>query len=1229
MNLQFIQLNVRKSALASSNLQMRVSDAGGSFCCLIQEPSLYKNRLNNVPAGADRFPSPFITDKPRAAIFASSELRFLELPSLEDRDTTVCLAKLNGRRTVIASVYLDIDNEDVISEKLRSISLYASANNCPLIIGMDSNCHSTLFGLETNRRGEKLEDFVMDEGFEVENVGTTPTFQSSRYATCIDVTLTRGLQNVVKKWRVDESCNASDHNTILFEVSTSLVTYPSCRKWEKTDWVLFSSELERAEFFRPEKITDYKLDKLVAKVYKIINAALDIACPKTTPKARDPVNEWYDGDIAEIRSEVSNLYNIARRTPRGSREWSNYKSAQKSYRSKIRSSKRKCWNLYKKKCTTAKQTSKLVKILERKDLNRISTFTKSDGSQTMPGKETAEFLLSKHFPSSTSTRRVKYTHYKVPSYEVEGRFNTWISEELVVQALAEFANNKSPGPDELKPIIFQYFPKNIISIITYIYKACISLSFTPTEWRKAKVIFIPKPGKKDYTIYSSFRPISLSNYLLKGLERLTVWRVDQALIEFPLHDSQHGFRCDRSTETAISSVANEIERNIFKRKHVLAVFLDIKSAFDSISPEHIRRSLLNHRAPAMLVEWYYNYIKCRNLTFELQDTKVDATVGVGFPQGGVASARFWLVAFNMAVKLVNTNNCKGVAFADDCAVLRSSTPSTAVKDMQRVLDSLVSWGNRCGLVFNPSKTVAVMFSRRKVKDYRKVKMNGIEVEYSSSVKYLGVTLDRRLDWKEHILNKISAAKKLMFTINQAVRGNWGPSPELSLWAFTGIVRTSLTYAAFCWAHAVTGKKINKELNKIDRLGMKSVAQCAPSTPTEALRIIFDVPPLRLFLSKLAVDTFLRYSRQFNLDWDGLTRSKNRKKSHIKYSLDLARELELDFHDTDDIRAIVPSKKFRIVTDSLLGQKKFLCPAQYNIYTDGSKTDSGVGSGFVVYKNNEEILAESHKLEDFCTVFQAEIFAIFEAIRALLHSPLVSDVKFLKIFTDSSAALLALRKRKARSRVVFYTIKILNRLAEQGVYISLVWIKAHVGHVGNERADELAKAGTELGDEEVSWVARPFLDLTCATGKSMRKSWAQHWESYKEARMSKQFYKAPSSVQAKTLLKLNREEITTIITMTTGHNDLRYHHSLRDASVHPACRLCRGEHETFYHLFTTCPRLNEIRFKVTGVYQLQLLSHWSYDKIIDFCALLPFPLREPRFNPRSSLSEPDMSSDVDN
>ena len=706
--------------------------------------------------------------------------------------------------------------------------------------------------------------------------------------------------------------------------------------------------------------------------------------------------------------------------------------------------------------------------------------------------------------------------------------------------------------------------------------------------------FIPKPGKADYTIASAFRPISLSNYLLKGLERLCVWRVDEALLEFPIHDRQHGFRCDRSTETAISEVVNEIERHIFKRERTLGVFLDIKSAFDSITPEQIRKCLLNHRAPVTLVDWYYDYITNRKINVS---------------RGGVASARFWLVAFNMAVKIINCQGCNGTAFADDCAVLISGTKTgELIKTMQSTLVEIERWGSRCGLTFNPAKTVVIMFSRRNDKPFKKLRMGGVELKYSKETKYLGVTLDSRLTWKPHITSKLAAAKKLIYIVNQAVRGNWGLAPELSKWALTGVVWPALTYACVSWAHAVKTKWIRKRLDRIDRLGLLSIAQCAPSTPTHALRIIYGTPPCRLLINKLALDTFVRYRTMMKLEWDGLSRGVKPQKSHLKFLWEKVGGWGLESLEADNIKAVSPMKLFRVVVDSFTGDKKYLNQSQYNIYSDGSKTATGVGAGFTILRNGLEILTGEVKLLDGCTVFQAEVLAIFEAIRTLLNSDQVHKVRFVKIFSDSSAALYALRKRRCKSKLVLYTIKILNKLAGMNVNISLVWIKAHVGHPGNERADCLTKRGTE-SDINASWVKCPINSYRSRTDNEMVKEWNKEWLECGMARMSKQFYKSVDMVRFGELVKLSRGDLTLIVTMTTGHNDLRYHYSLRDPTVSPKCRLCNCERETFYHLLRECPRLNGLRFDLLGAYQIMGDMAWEPDCLLDFIKSIPFDLRQ--------------------
>lgn len=341
----------------------------------------------------------------------------------------------------------------------------------------------------------------------------------------------------------------------------------------------------------------------------------------------------------------------------------------KQYKKEIRRRKRKLWRKYKIDLEDPKAAAKYVKIVQGVSTHDVSTFKKMNGTYTLPGMETADFLLDSHFPEASPIRSVRHQHVARSSREIEELCEEWITPDLVIGALRKFKAKKSPGPDGLKPVIFPYLSKTVVATITFLYKACIALHYTPIKWRESKVIFIPKPGKPTYDSPKSFRPICLSNYLLKGMERLAVLRMDVKIKSNPIHSRQHGFRSDRSTETAISEVASYIEKHTMTRQFCVGVFLDIRGAFDNIRPQCVYDALKKHGVDKDLADWYLDYLLHRDLFYTLGGITTSRTISRGFPQGGVASAKFWLLAFDGAVEIINSQEIKGTAFVDDCSGL--------------------------------------------------------------------------------------------------------------------------------------------------------------------------------------------------------------------------------------------------------------------------------------------------------------------------------------------------------------------------------------------------------------------------------------------------------------------------------------------------------------------------------------------------------------------------------
>ena len=266
--------------------------------------------------------------------------------------------------------------------------------------------------------------------------------------------------------------------------------------------------------------------------------------------------------------------------------------------------------------------------------------------------------------------------------------------------------------------------------------------------------------------------------------------------------------------------------------------------------------------------------------------------------------------------------------------------------------------------------------------------------------------------------------------------------------------------------------------------MLTMTNAIHGTPTEALHILSQIFPLDLFVEResLLKVTNMKYNRQ----WDGHS-STGRLVGHMHCHEKQLKSIGLALGNPGVERN--PATLRVDIQDGKEAQER---PEEIQVYTDGSKTKDGVGSGVVV-NNRGNFYRYRCKLPDYSTVYEAEVNALLRAALFLLALTLSGEN--IHFYCDSQAALKLLQNMTIRSKLVRDTVQALTRLGESKNVI-LHWVRAHVGTKGNEEADRLAKAGTTFHSEIFIDPGRSYTKLVLK--RRLVTAWDQRYQSGKYA-----------------------------------------------------------------------------------------------------------------------------------
>ena len=238
--------------------------------------------------------------------------------------------------------------------------------------------------------------------------------------------------------------------------------------------------------------------------------------------------------------------------------------------------------------------------------------------------------------------------------------------------------------------------------------------------------------------------------------------------------------------------------------------------------------------------------------------------------------------------------------------------------------------------------------------------------------------------------------------------------------------------------------------------------------------------------------------------------------------------------------------------------------------------------------DRDICNDTHgRIGPECMVFQAECQAIIHGIDLLEEG-----TETVHILVDNQAVVKSLDNPVTNNSTILHLKTTLNSLGRKR-NVAIKWIKAHVGHYGNELADAKAKEGSQ----EPLVGPGPFYPVSKTTTKQAinrytRDQWQARWNKLSDARQSHIFFPHIDLNKGHGVANLTKRQIGPVVRALTGHDFRGRHTAILEKTLTPACRFCKMGEETPSHVILYCPRLTNLRARCFLSYTGQIIQSWT-------------------------------------
>lgn len=702
---------------------------------------------------------------------------------------------------------------------------------------------------------------------------TEPTRVTVNTRSCIDHILVRcavgvGVESV--SWVVEAGITDHRMTVVCLKIDKIIRTENTLTSKHIIDYNLFKTKVQEASW---ENV--YSADNVSLAFNRFINSFNQCIVSSYKSYVINERNEklkpWINKNLLEMIKRKNLLYKRSTNHPNNLEIKHSYNVYKNKLLNKIRESKNRYYNalLINEHQSPKKQWDTIKELIGENNKTESRISLREDNNSLVTDPMTVSNKLNKFFCSVASNLRIQLNEdrkYVCPNeneylnmFKAQPLTNTVFFYPTVRQEVSDIirnlSNRKAPGYDNISSLAIKLVLENIIDVLVYLINFSLSSGEFPDELK----ISIVKPlfKKNDKLDPSNYRPISLLSIFSKVLEKVVKVRIVSFLEKNKyLSENQFGFRQKLSTTSALLRFMGEVYTGINEGKQCSGMFIDVMKAFDTVDHATLLLRLQEAVVRGVPLRWFSSYLEGRT-----QRTRVNGVLSEqgyikhGIPQGSVLSGPLFLVYVN--------NLCNGcfkgklVSFADDTALFyKADSVETLKIYMQHDVNALRWWFTKNFMVmspkskyivFNLSKEVALPSPLR----YHNISCNDpicncLEIEQVSEIKYLGLWVDARVNWKSHI-NYLK--RKLVQYVRIFYMLSYVCNQQLLRTVYYALVNSKLEYGLPVWGGAYS--TTIKPLIIIQKIFIRRIAKKPKSEPSAPLFKDLKILPLKnLFIFKV-------------------------------------------------------------------------------------------------------------------------------------------------------------------------------------------------------------------------------------------------------------------------------------------------------------------------------------------------------------------------------------------